>query len=178
MRPKPVGLGPSYASQFNDASIVAAYTSRPPYPEALISLILDLAGGANGRILDLGCGTGELARRLALRLQSVTAMDSSERMITLARTLPGGDAPNIKWIIGHVEGGLPQAAFSLTLAAESFHWSGWDVLCAMLAHRLDPAPLVLVDRREVGSPWFAQLQPLVANFSTNRDFQPSILLRS
>jgi predicted TPR repeat methyltransferase len=103
MRPKPRGLERQYAEQFCDESVVAAYCTRPPYPDALISLVLDLAGGVRSHILDLGCGTGELARRLAPHAQAVTAIDHSERMVKQARALPGGDASNITWIVGRVE---------------------------------------------------------------------------
>ena len=54
-----------YAEQFGDASVVAAYAARPPYPAALDPLFVELAGGPAAHVLDLGCGTGELARRLA-----------------------------------------------------------------------------------------------------------------
>jgi 2-polyprenyl-3-methyl-5-hydroxy-6-metoxy-1,4-benzoquinol methylase len=134
MRPKPHGLEPKYAAQFQDESIVAAYGTRPPYPAELMPLILDHAGTPNPHILDLGCGTGELARRLASHTQAVTAIDHSERMIAQARALPGGNAANIAWIVGRVEDAPLTGPFSCALAAESFHWFDWDRLCRRLHH--------------------------------------------
>ena len=88
MKAKPRGLEPPFAAQFGDESIVAASGTRPPYPDALISLILDCARTPLPHLFDLGCGTGELTRRLALRTRTVTAVDLSHRMIAKARALP------------------------------------------------------------------------------------------
>ena len=92
MRRKPAGLEPSYAAQFNDASVVAAFATRPPYADQSVTFLVDLAGRADARILDLGCGSGELARRIAPIVHAITAIDCSDRMIALARAPPGGDA--------------------------------------------------------------------------------------
>ena len=72
-------------------------------PPALDPLFIELAGGADAHILDLGCGTAELARRLAPRVRAITAVDHSANMIAQARALPGGDAPNLTWVVGRVE---------------------------------------------------------------------------
>ena len=102
MRRKPAGLEPSYAAQFNDAWVVAAHATRPPYADQSVPFLVDLAGRADARILDLGCGSGELARRIAPSVHAITAIDCSDRMIALARALPGGDAPNVEWIVREV----------------------------------------------------------------------------
>jgi len=93
-------------------------------------------------------------------------------MIDRARQLPGGNATNVKWIVGRVEDVPLSQAFSLALAAESFHWFDWDVLCPLLGRRVNSSLLVLIERCEVGSPWSSELRPLLARFSTNRDFRP------
>ena len=87
----------------DDASVVAAYEARPPYPESLVALILDIAGAVRPRLLDLGCGTAELTRRLAPHAGAIVAVDRSPRMIAAARALPGGDAANIAWIVAEME---------------------------------------------------------------------------
>jgi SAM-dependent methyltransferase len=49
-----------------------------------------------GRVLDLGCGTGELARYLATRGMAVTGCDVSANMLGLARAADAGGA--VAWI--------------------------------------------------------------------------------
>jgi SAM-dependent methyltransferase len=168
---KPAGLGPEYVAQFDDPSVVAAYPTRPPYPESLITLIGDIAATPRTRILDLGCGTGELARRLARHVAAIAAVDRSPRMIDAARRMPGGDAPNIDWIVGEVESLSLSGKFDLVIAAESFHWFDWPRACARITELVPTARLVLVEGRfEVGPPWSGALASLIAAFSTNRDF--------
>ncbi len=167
------GLGAEYAAQFDDPSVVAAYAARPPYPEALIDWIVAAAGLPPPRIVDLGCGTGELTRRLAPRTAAITAIDRSARMIDRARSLPGGDAPNITWVLGAIEQASIAGEFDLAIAAESFHWFDWPRACRRVRDCVRGATLLIVEGRfEVESPWADRLTPLLARFSTNREFQP------
>jgi SAM-dependent methyltransferase len=172
VQPKPRGLERRYAEQFCDASIVEAYRARPPYPVRLDLLLIELAGGADAHILDLGCGTAELARRLAPRVRAITAVDHSANMIERARALPGGDAPNLSWAVGRVEDVTLTGPFSSALAGQSFHWFDWPVLVRRLAEWLPTRRLILVERREGPSPWSEALAGLFRRFSTNKDFEP------
>jgi SAM-dependent methyltransferase len=169
---KPRGLERHHAEQFCDASIVEAYAARPPYPARLDPLFVELAGGADAHILDLGCGTAELARRLAPHVLAITAVDQSARMIERARSLPGGDAPNITWVVGRLEDVPLSGPFSSALAAQSFHWFDWDVLAGRLAAWVPSRRLVLSERREGPAPWSDALMALYSRFSTNQDFEP------
>jgi SAM-dependent methyltransferase len=170
---KPAGLGPEYAAQFDDRSIVAAYDARPRYPDALISLTLDVAGAARPRLLDLGCGTGELTRRLAPHASAIVAVDRAPRMIAAARQAPGGDAPNITWIVGEAETIAIDGPFDLAIAAESFHWFDWTRACDAIARVVPTRRLCLVEGRyEVRTPWSSALAALSAVHSTNREFVP------
>ncbi|MGH2502159.1 MAG: class I SAM-dependent methyltransferase, partial [Ktedonobacterales bacterium] len=96
MLPKPAHLGPNYAAQFQDAAVVEAYPTRPPYPEAVFDLLESLAVEPP-IALDAGCGTGDIARRLAQRMRRVDAVDISAAMIAMGQRLPGGDAANLRW---------------------------------------------------------------------------------
>jgi SAM-dependent methyltransferase len=169
---KPRGLERHHAEQFCDPSIVEAYPARPPYPPELDPLLIELVGGVGARVLDLGCGTAELTRRLAPKFQSVSAIDHSERMIAQARALPGGDAPNIRWMIGRVEDVELEGTFAAALAAQSFHWFDWPVVIRRLLEWVPSRRLVLVDRLEAPAPWTEPLQALYRRFSTNQDFEP------
>lgn len=176
VQPKPRGLSRHYADQFGDAAVVAAYGTRPPYPPSLDPLFVELAGGPTAHLLDLGCGTGELARRLAPQVGAMTAVDQSERMLALARALPGGDAPNLTWIAGRVEDVALTGPFSSALAAESFHWFDWPALARRLTAWVPSRRLILAERQESPSPWSDQLAGLIARFSTNREFESHDLL--
>jgi SAM-dependent methyltransferase len=98
MQPKSKHLGPAYAAQFQDAAVVAAYPTRPPYPPEVFEILAGLITIEPRVVLDVGCGTGDVARRLAPLVARVDAMDVSWRMIARGRTLLAGDAPNLRWI--------------------------------------------------------------------------------
>jgi SAM-dependent methyltransferase len=172
VQPKPRGLNRHSADQFGDASVVAAYPTRPPYPASLDPLFVELAGGPAAHVLDLGCGTGELARRLAPQVAAITAVDQSEGMLALARALRGGEAPNLTWIAGRVEDVALAGPFSAALAAESFHWFDWPALTRRLTVWLPSRRLILAERQEAPTPWSDQVAALIARFSTNHDYEP------
>ena len=173
MLPKPKHLGPEYAAQFQDAAVVAAYTARPPYPAAIFETLAGLAMARPGGVLDVGCGTGDVARRLAPLVDRLDAVDASARMIALARTLPGGDAPNVRWIVGSAEDAPLDPPYALITAGESLHWMDWATVMPRFRGALVPGGyLAIVERAEQPTPWSEDLLRLIQRYSTNKDFQP------
>jgi len=142
--------------------------------ELLRGLILD----EPRRLLDIGCGTGELARRLAPFVDRVDAVDFSHAMLELAKTLPGGDAPNIRWIESAVEDAELQPPYALITAGESLHWMEWDVVLPKLARALAAnGMLAVLERAFDGPPWMHEpVQPLVERYSPVRDYRPHALI--
>ncbi len=172
MRPKPAHLGPRYAAQFQDAAIVAAYPTRPPYPAEVFARLRALLV-APAVALDVGCGTGDIARRLAPLVEQVDAVDISAGMIAAAQRLPGGDAPNLRWLVGAMEDSPLNPPYGLIVAGESLHWMDWQIVLPRLRDALAPgARLALVARVEAPSPWSDGLLALIRRFTTNHDFQP------
>jgi ubiquinone/menaquinone biosynthesis C-methylase UbiE len=57
-------------------------------------------GNRNRKVLDLGCGTGTFALRLAAAGHRVLAVDPSPMMINRARQRPGSGS--VQWIVGDV----------------------------------------------------------------------------
>ena len=61
-------------------------TGRPYYAPALIDRVAELCGlGGADRVLDLGCGPGQLAVAFAAHAGSVLAIDPEPEMLRIAR---------------------------------------------------------------------------------------------
>ena len=170
--PKPAHLGPQYAAQFQDAAVVAAYPTRPPYPAEVFETLAALM--VEPRVaLDAGCGAGDIARRLAPYAQRVDAIDLAPRMVAAGRGMAGGDAPNLRWQVAALEDAPLSGPYGLVVTGESLHWMDWERVMPRLRAALAPgASLVIVERAEEPSPWTPQLFQLIHRYSTNKDFQP------
>jgi SAM-dependent methyltransferase len=175
--PKPKHLEPEYGAQFSDPSVAQAYRFRPPYPDEVYTILEGLIVDAPRLVLELGCGLGEIARRLAVQTDRVDAVEPSHAMLDLARTLLGGGRRNIQWFCCTAEEFAYVPEYSLVIAAESLHWMDWyRVLPAIRASFSPRGRLAVLDRRLDTVPWWNALQPLIPRYSTNRDFQPYDLL--
>lgn len=177
MRPKPAHLGPQYAAQFADPSVAAAYPHRPPYPEDVFAILTDLVTATPRAVLDVGCGTGDLARPLAARVDRVDAVDPAAAMLALGRTLPGGAAPNLTWVLGPMEAVPLRPPYALVVAGESLHWLDWAAVFPRFRAALAPAGyLALAGRETPDLPWADDLLRLIQRYSTNREYRPYNLL--
>lgn len=172
MKPKPGHLGLKYAEQFKDTSIVEVYHHRPPYSDETIRLLLELVVDEPRAILDVGCGTGDLARWLVSEAQHVDAVDFSQAMLDKGKALSGGDHPHLNWMYGRVEDVALQPPYALITAGESLHWMQWEVIFPLFHRILTPhGYLAIVERRVEHSLW-DDLRSVIARFSTNREFRP------
>ena len=175
MWPKPKHWQPEYGAWFQDAGIVAAYPNRPPYPLETFTILTGLlAPDASRAVLDVGCGTGDLARRLAPLVERVDAVDLSAGMLARGKGLPGGDDPRIRWIQAAAEDAPLAPPYALITAGESIHWMQWDALMPRLTTALAPGgALAIVERNWEGPPeLWGRMAPLFARYSANKDFQP------
>ncbi len=175
MNPKPAHLGPEFGSQFADRSVAESYKTRNPYPPALFETLLQLSIGVPNPILDLGCGTGDIALELASRTSKlVYGVDPSGAMLEVARSRDVREsASNVRWFHDSAETFEFEGPFSLVVAGESLHWMEWDVVVPKIASWLSRgAHLVVVDGREFKDPpWKADLLSLLPKYSTNQQFR-------
>lgn len=89
-------------------SIARYYDRIFPVGQPQLELILDLAGQASSRVLDVACGTGSYSRELFLRGHEVVAIDNDPAMLELARDkTPGLDVRRVPMeSIDCIEGGF------------------------------------------------------------------------
>ncbi|MFQ5783439.1 MAG: class I SAM-dependent methyltransferase [Alphaproteobacteria bacterium] len=97
---------------------------RAGFPEALFDRLAGHRIGAPGqRLLDLGTGTGALARGFARRGCRVTGLDRSAELIAEAARLDHEAGVEVRYVIGEAETtGLPDAAFDAVTAGQCWHW--------------------------------------------------------
>jgi SAM-dependent methyltransferase len=96
---------------------------RPSYPAELVDDVVGLARvPANGRVLEVGCGTGKGTRLFAPYGWDMTCLDPAEGMVAVAaRTCAG--YRNVGFRITRFEDWpMESGAFDLVFSAQAFHW--------------------------------------------------------
>ena len=116
-----------------------------------------------GRVLDLGCGPGKLARALAPHVTEVVAVDPSAAMLDLARAQDGGAARNIRWLQARAEDLDLDGPIQLAVAGAAIHWMDPARLFPRLARALGPgAPVAIVDGdAPTRAPWIDAYQAVM-----------------
>jgi SAM-dependent methyltransferase len=155
-----------------DESVVDACEHGTPYPDEALERLLGLIRDRPRIVLDLGCGLGELARRIAPRVDRVHAVDASPRMIERARSLPGADTRAIHWLAVPAESFSFAARYALVVAADSFLWLDWAPVMRRIARGLSPSgTLALLDRHHGATPWYPDLIRLIEEYSVHREYR-------
>ena len=96
---------------------------RPAYPDELIDQACRVAGiGSGDRVLEVGCGSGQLTRGLVARGLHVTALEPGKSLIALARQNLEG-AGEGEFVNAQFEDALlPREQFAAVFSASAFHW--------------------------------------------------------
>ena len=104
----------------------AAY--RAGFPDSFFEkLVTPAFTGQSGSVLDLGTGTGTLARGLALREFDVTGLDPAPDLLEAAQLLDQKAGTHIKYITAKAEDtGLPDESFDIITAGQCWHWVSQD----------------------------------------------------
>jgi ubiquinone/menaquinone biosynthesis C-methylase UbiE len=162
-----------YVTRFQDQSVVDRYHLRPTYPPETFELLNDLIIDEPRVVLDVGCGTGNVTRPLAEYVERVDAVDISLPMLEKARTMPGGDSPNICWLHGRAEDVELQPQYALITAGESLHWMDWAVVLPRFARLVTPnGMLAIVYTVDQLDPWDEGYLSIVRRFSNNPGYAP------
>lgn len=135
---------------YDDAAFFDGYTQLPRFNAGFGSAMehgpfLEMLGDVTGkRLLDLGCGGGQLAYRLATNGASqVTAIDASERMLEVARTRWAH--PNVTYKRVPMEDATYQdGALDVIVSSLAFHYvADFGELVRRMARWLTPGGLLV-----------------------------------
>jgi SAM-dependent methyltransferase len=156
---------------------------RPAYPPALVSILRDAFHlDGSGRLLDLGCGPGPVAIRLAPLFEQVVGMDREPDMLAEgANQARLAGMTTIEWVLGSSEelsGRLTGelGTFRLVTMGESFHWMDQRATLEALYPLVDvDGGVAVVGRgtplpRPPMTPWRAEVSRVL------RDYLGNILL--
>ncbi|MGH3256152.1 MAG: class I SAM-dependent methyltransferase [Streptosporangiaceae bacterium] len=120
-----------------EANLINGYYARP----AILALAGDVAGR---RILDAGCGSGPLSAALLDQGAIVTGVDSSAKMLELARRRLGADANLQVADLGRPLP-FPDGAFDDVIASLVLHYlEDWGPALAELRRVLKPGGRLIV----------------------------------
>ena len=142
MRRRPESAARRFGTVFDE--IAAEYDRhRPAYPDELVDQACQVAGiGSGDRVLEVGCGSGQLTSGLVARGLRVTALEPGRHLIALARrnlTGAGTVAGAVEFVNAPFEDALlPRERFKAVFSASAFHWVDPKVGWQKAAHVLVP----------------------------------------
>jgi SAM-dependent methyltransferase len=173
-------LRDEFAETFKDADVAKAYGFRLPYPEGLfIGLARRLPANCR-RVVDLGCGTGDLSLPFASQVDHIDAVDFSDAMLKAARAARGQHSARISWHHSSVEDFNFRPPYGLAMAGESLHWFDLPVLLPRLAGVLCSGAVLAIISRVADVPWsdfYARVAPKysMSNFVAPQDIVQDII---
>jgi SAM-dependent methyltransferase len=119
---------------------------RAGFPPSLFARLAAFGIGAAGQqIVDLGTGTGTLARGLAARGSHVIGIDPAAAMLDEARRLAAQAQLTIDFRLGKAEAtGLPSSSVDVVSAGQCWHWFDRPAAAAEAARILRPTGKVVI----------------------------------
>ena len=117
---------------FNDIALYYE-TYRPDVPIKVVDYLVDrFKLDSMSQVLDLGCGTGQLAKTLCKHVSSIVCVDADKEMIRLAQqTIKSIETCNGKMQLickQAEELSLPVNSIDLVTICRAFHWMNQDVV--------------------------------------------------
>lgn len=115
----------AFGAQVNFGRTASDYIKyRRGFPDEWFNLILQKGIiKTNDHVLDLGTGTGSIARGLAMQGCKVTGLDLSTELIEQAKKLDTHANVQIQYLIGTAEQiELPPQSFDVITAGQCWHW--------------------------------------------------------
>ncbi|WP_054711059.1 methyltransferase domain-containing protein [Bacillus sp. JCM 19041] len=141
---------------------------RPLYPASVIRfLIHSFAENGKGVMLDLGCGTGQLACRFADWFDQIIGIDPELEMLQEAQNHSSElRLTNTEWIHGTLDTYLKtnnQGSLKLVTIAKAFHWMDRETTLEQLyPHIVAGGGIAIIDQYgQLTEPWQQTVQDVM-----------------
>ena len=141
------------------------YPARVPYLRSFFSQLGDVLGlTKESFVLDLACGSGELAVGLAPYCGSVLGVDRSGEMLALRRALPG----NVRLQQAELHSDALQLSrpANLVTIGRALHYLNSESLLTLLESATHPSASILICNSQIHrtTPWAGRYHALIAKF--------------
>jgi SAM-dependent methyltransferase len=144
---------------------------RPAYAAALVRRVAQLCGlDRSCRLLDLGCGPGQLALAFAPYVGQVLAIDPEPEMLRIARQQAAAAVGNIEFREGSSRDlGPGLGGFRLAVIGRAFHWMDRQDTLRRLDQLLEPDGAVALFHddhpRVPDNRWVAAYEALIDRYA-------------
>ncbi|GAA4334927.1 class I SAM-dependent methyltransferase [Pigmentiphaga soli] len=146
-------------------------TGRPAYSPALIRRVAETCGlDRSARLLDLGCGPGQLSLAFASWVGAGLGIDPEPEMLRLAAELGAAIAPNIDYRQGSSYDLSPALGrFRLAVIGRAFHWMDRQETLQRLDALVEAGGAVALFStstvHDAACPWLAQYRQTIGNYA-------------
>lgn len=144
---------------------------RPAYAPRLIRRLAELCGlGPHSRVMDLGCGPGQLALAIAPLVGGVVGIDPEPAMLAVAAERASAAGLAIRLLEGSSEDIGPQhGRFDLVMIGRAFHWMDRSATLRRLDEIVEPSGAVaLLHTRDPALPenaWLKVYEALIDRYA-------------
>ncbi len=156
--------------------VAALYdAARPLYPGAVLDDLIALTGIQPGdRVLEIGCGTGQITVPLAERGLCITALEPGADLAAIARAKlvahPGAAVVERRF----EDYDLPLVPFDLVVSATAFHWVDPGIRVTKAARALKPGGYLAIIHTHWGmgahrDAFFLRSQPCYERWDTEAE---------
>ncbi|WP_062318043.1 class I SAM-dependent methyltransferase [Demequina maris] len=132
---------------------------RPGYPDDAVAWMLE---GVQGRVLDLGAGTGKLTAAVLHARHDVVAVDPDPVMLATLES----HVPRATVMRGRAEEiPLPDASMGAVVLGQAWHWVDVEAASAEVARVLAPGGVLglIWNIRDERDPWVAALSRVIGH---------------